>query len=684
MIKKSISKILVVLILIGLNWTGISAVVRTFAYFNDTENSSGSFAAGGLDFYLTSPSDFSPGAIAPGESAERTISFLNNDNIPKYKVKTVNPSGTLCDYLTLQVKLDGVDVGYNGLLIGFDYGPVVFEAPEDWTFILTLPADAPEPAQGQTCNFNFLFYGSQTENNLPFGGGFNDTEEDISNIASKICQDTETRSKGYWKNHSEVFIPYLSQMLGDESVDTVLEAVQILNYNNDSSSMRNKLKGQLLAMKFNIAHFSVGEYFVVSAGKTINQIVAEADDLLSQVPEPSEGILEAMKDLLDDLNQDLQIRICSLIPLLTFGFESQLILNDIVLNEFLPNPEGEAYGYDFGEDDDSMPKGEWVELYNNSDVSYDLSGWYIWDASGDDLNKISITNLNTYPANTIISGKSWLVVYMNKEVLDNTGDTVKLFNNADTLIDFYAYTGVTPPNKSYARIPDGTGGWVDPIPTPGRRNILEDENAVFEPVITELDRIDEGIGESTTTTETNPVEEELIIIDDLFLAFPSVNFSDIPSDEESVIEEETSYQEEPVVEENPNTKEELTGEELLLVEEQIISEENTETFEGTTENATEEVIEEVADEPIINEIEEEIIEEINEEMPIIEEPVVEEPIVEEAPIDEVLTIDPIESPSGVQVNEEQPVTVPDQSLSVQEVAAESPSDSNDTGDSVSE
>ncbi|MCK5096338.1 MAG: lamin tail domain-containing protein, partial [Candidatus Pacebacteria bacterium] len=170
----------------------------------------------------------------------------------------------------------------------------------------------------------------------------------------------------------------------------------------------------------------------------------------------------------------------------------------IVLNEFLPRPDGEAYGFDFGDDSSNMPQGEWVEIYNNSNYAFDLAGWYIKDSLESEINKIMITDLNTVPATTMIGAKSWLVVYMNKAVLNNTGDTVKLFNNNDELIDHYAYSShdhceleptpgdensdttgdgsceSVPPNKTYARIPDGVGEWVDPVPTPGGANILEE------------------------------------------------------------------------------------------------------------------------------------------------------------------------------------------------------------------
>jgi len=49
--KKSIIKIICFLIIIGLSWAGLSAIGRTFAYFNDNENSSeNTFQAGTWDF----------------------------------------------------------------------------------------------------------------------------------------------------------------------------------------------------------------------------------------------------------------------------------------------------------------------------------------------------------------------------------------------------------------------------------------------------------------------------------------------------------------------------------------------------------------------------------------------------------------------------------------------------------
>ena len=321
--KRSFIKILAIVMIIGLNWTGLSAVIETFSYYNDIENSNGNtYQAGALDFVLTSPSGFDPSGLEIGESATKTISFINNNNIPKYKVSAVNFSGLLCDYLDLTANVDAGDAEYSGKLINFiDVGPQIFSEPEDWVFTLTLPADVSEDLIGENCHFNFTFFGSQIKNDLPFGQGFNDTEEEDNNIKATICYDAETRSKGYWKNHSDVYKSYLSQYLGCNSttsecvggyeiVDTQAKVTQILgtDYN---LSMRNKLKGQLLAMKFNIAHFEIGEYIFWTSTDNFNQIVNQADNLLQQVPAPSDEILEIMKDLLDGLNQDLRFRHCS-------------------------------------------------------------------------------------------------------------------------------------------------------------------------------------------------------------------------------------------------------------------------------------------------------------------------------------------------------------------------------------
>ncbi|MEK7669119.1 MAG: lamin tail domain-containing protein [Patescibacteria group bacterium] len=203
------------------------------------------------------------------------------------------------------------------------------------------------------------------------------------------------------------------------------------------------------------------------------------------------------------------------------------VVPDVVLNEFLPNPEGS------GTDGNPMPDGEWVELYNNTDSPIDLSGYYLTDV--DNTHRIDIESCRTNTGGTTILGHGFLVVYRYVDSscnshnfsLNNDGDTVKLFNAGASIVDSYTYTTDAPDNKSYARIPDGTGGWVDPIPTPGGPNKIEEvlapspsqgegggevvvtaQMAGNEPLVAENATTTSEI--ATTTTEISTTTAEII------------------------------------------------------------------------------------------------------------------------------------------------------------------------------
>ena len=204
----------------------------------------------------------------------------------------------------------------------------------------------------------------------------------------------------------------------------------------------------------------------------------------------------------------------------------------VVLNEFLPNPQGFEYNFDFGSDSDSMPKGEWVELYNNDNIEHNLTDWYIKDAAN---HKIDITNVNTNLATTTISAHGWLVVYMNNAILNNSEDTITLYDNNDTIKDSYYYKGRdfldleptpggenttstsgtssisdVPDNKSFARIPDGAGDWVDPIPTPGGPNKIEETQDIITPVSAQSAAGESELENEETIEENNNPSEQIL------------------------------------------------------------------------------------------------------------------------------------------------------------------------------
>lgn len=167
--------------------------------------------------------------------------------------------------------------------------------------------------------------------------GLSAFEAHIINITARICRHSETRTMGYWKNHEEVYLPYIllsdiylgNEYITEEKVDEVFD-------NANADVMAFMLRGQLLAMKFNIAHFGIGGYFIESEGKTINDIVGEADDLLILGGVGLRSEMEEIKNILDYLNNLHQIRYCS-DGGMEINFSSFSLPQDII-----PEPEPES------------------------------------------------------------------------------------------------------------------------------------------------------------------------------------------------------------------------------------------------------------------------------------------------------------------------------------------------------
>jgi len=219
----------------------------------------------------------------------------------------------------------------------------------------------------------------------------------------------------------------------------------------------------------------------------------------------------------------------------------------VVLNEFLPNP--------IGSDSVPMLGGEWIELYNNRAESVDLAGWVIYDSS--DSHDIPITASNTNTGGTVIEPRGFLVVYRNGDAgfaLNNTGgDAVRLYDKSigsgGVLIDSYSYTIDAQEGKSFARFSDGTGAWVDPIPTPGSPNTLECAQQSFGFALSEPDEQDNYSPE--IIPQEQPQEET---------ASEEVSPEEPAIEEEPVVEPE-ALAEERAVEEQPPEQEEIAPEE---------------------------------------------------------------------------------------------------------------------------
>ena len=154
----------------------------------------------------------------------------------------------------------------------------------------------------------------------------------------------------------------------------------------------------------------------------------------------------------------------------------------VVLNELLVDPEifDHNSNSNFSDDDE-----EFIEIYNKAGSIIDVSSYEIQDVIG--ANTLSIPVGLTMPdagylllyasgelyvfdvnADTQATG-SWLGTWPG---LDNTGDTIRLYDNMSNELDEKGYAGNDVlPDFSIARLPDGSYNWVNnAFPTPGRDN----------------------------------------------------------------------------------------------------------------------------------------------------------------------------------------------------------------------
>lgn len=121
----------------------------------------------------------------------------------------------------------------------------------------------------------------------------------------------------------------------------------------------------------------------------------------------------------------------------------------VMISEVMPNP--------IGKDDDIMPNGEWVELYNNGTNPYILNDCFLSDSGG---NKLVISGL--------IDPKSYFMVYRNGDKgfsLNNDGDEVIL--TCKDAISKMKYKK----SKEGKSIALTKNGWRSGEPTPNKENL---------------------------------------------------------------------------------------------------------------------------------------------------------------------------------------------------------------------
>ncbi len=164
----------------------------------------------------------------------------------------------------------------------------------------------------------------------------------------------------------------------------------------------------------------------------------------------------------------------------------------IVLNEVLayPNP---SHPYPANR--------EFIELKNNGNAPINVAGWKVSEMTGGGVEKkYTITTAggsytaSPYGGSTIIPAGGWLVLLLSDgTALNNGGDTIRLYDTSDNKLDEYSYEAAKY-GMSDARYLDGVGEWVDPVPTPGRPNMLSGDEIIARDEDFVLDTVSEVAG----------------------------------------------------------------------------------------------------------------------------------------------------------------------------------------------
>ncbi len=158
----------------------------------------------------------------------------------------------------------------------------------------------------------------------------------------------------------------------------------------------------------------------------------------------------------------------------------------VFISEFLPRP--------------TTGSSEWVELYNDSDNTVSLDGWYIDDIAGGGSSPKQIT--------TTIAAKSYASIQLTSAILNNDTDSVRLLDPQQQSVDELSYVDAEV-DISFSRHDFSAKTVCKTIPTPAEENnscidVLADATTQDGAPAPSPTPIDTGAG--NTLTPTTPTQ----------------------------------------------------------------------------------------------------------------------------------------------------------------------------------
>lgn len=116
---------------------------------------------------------------------------------------------------------------------------------------------------------------------------------------------------------------------------------------------------------------------------------------------------------------------------------------------------------------------DWIEIYNPSATSFDISGCKIYDSGGFNGTKPK----KEFPAGSVIPANGFLVIMVDDTAasgfgLSSSGEKVWFENASGEILDSVDLIAITDTAASYGRLPDGSDNWQTLVPrTRGYSNV---------------------------------------------------------------------------------------------------------------------------------------------------------------------------------------------------------------------
>ena len=179
---KSLTKIISILLITAMNWSGLAAVCGTRAAFSDLETSTGNtFTAGTLTFSANA-SAISPIINSATSTATSTLDLFDTGTVPfEYRVSVSSFAGALCALLDLTTDYSGADdsqalqtyIGPTATISGSSQSTLTAQLVSGTNF---------DDAKGKTCAFTLKINAKQPGAGFDWLTGFND----YKNIAMEV------------------------------------------------------------------------------------------------------------------------------------------------------------------------------------------------------------------------------------------------------------------------------------------------------------------------------------------------------------------------------------------------------------------------------------------------------------------------------------------------------------------